>query len=336
MKKLPENTYKFRLLLAGFVFFFSVFSAAAQSEVVAVLEYCDYPDQLQISDSDGFTVREIYFGMELGPGDTIRTENTAAEIRLTRNGSIIRLAPHTFFRIDGLEGARGSTENTFSLMEGKLHTIVSAAALRNFLVRTPAAVCREGADYAVSVQSGSRDAVAVRDGTLSFTKNASGQTIIIPAGKGGDAAAAVFEPLVYTGGQIEEIFYDLEFVMLDPGGVRRDLPQEAPLIAAAPPSPEAVPETKAAEYEYGSTAWLADIIGSHVSIGAELGAVTIDRKTYTQFVVEPALTIGRFKMALYFPFVFRGDFTSPSDRYRPQGNNEWDFGRHAHQNSYSD
>ncbi|MCL1818464.1 MAG: FecR family protein, partial [Spirochaetaceae bacterium] len=340
MKKLLETTQKLRFLLAGLVFFFSVFAAAAQSEVVAVLEYCDYPDQMQITDSDGFTVREIYFGMELGPGDTIRTENTAAEMRLTRNGSIIRLAPYTFFRIESLEGARGSAENAFFLREGKLHAIVSAAAVRNFLVRTPSAAGREGTDYALSVQNGGHDAAAVREGTLSFTKNASGQTIIIPAGKGGDAAAAVFEPLVYTGEQIEEIFYDLEFVMLEPGGVRRDLEPKEPVLAVAPPPPppvEKVPEAvEQAAYEYGSPEWLGDILGRHLSAGAELGAVTIDRKTYTQLVVEPRITIGRLTMALYFPFVFRGDFTSPSNRYHPQGNNEWDFGKQVNQSQYSD
>ncbi|MCL1817596.1 MAG: hypothetical protein FWG35_01605, partial [Spirochaetaceae bacterium] len=90
------------------------------------------------------------------------------------------------------------------------------------------------------------------------------------------------------------------------------------------------------ECEYGSPAWLSDLVNRHLSVGAELGAVTLDRTTYTQFVVEPVLTIGRFKMALYFPFVFHGDFTSPSNRYRPQGNNEWDFGKQTHHDSYSD
>ena len=181
MKNFSENKLSlrgrplpFRFFLAAFIFFFGVFSAAAQSEVIAVLEYCDYPDQIKVTDSDGFTVREVYFGMRLGPGDSIATNNSAAELRLTRNGSIIRLAPNTFFRIDSLEGARGSTQNTFSLTEGKLHTIVSAAAVNNFLVRTPAASGAMGTDYALSVRSGVLDAAAVREGNLTFTKNASG------------------------------------------------------------------------------------------------------------------------------------------------------------------
>jgi len=234
MKIFPENTRKLWLLLAGCLFFFSAFSAAAQSEVIAIFEYCDYPDQIQITDSDGYTVQEIYFGMELGTGDTIITENTSAEIRLARNGSIIRLAPNTSFRIDSLEGARGSTQNAFSLAEGKLRTIVSAAAASNFIMRTPDTICREGVDYALSVQSGVRNAAAVREGNLSITKNSSGATLLIPAGKGADAVEAVFEPIMYTAEQIEEIFYDLEFVMLDPGRIARS-PEPQQFFSTAPP-----------------------------------------------------------------------------------------------------
>ncbi|MDR1931506.1 MAG: FecR family protein [Spirochaetales bacterium] len=346
MKKLRTDREKafcdeslVRLLCAGLVFFFFVFPAAAQSEAVAILEYCDYPDQIKIIDSDGFEVGELYFGMDIGRGDTIRTENTAAEIRLTRNSSVIRLAPHTSFRIDSLEGFRGDADNRFSLLSGKIRNVVSSTTRGKYLVETPSAVCEAyEADFSVSVTAGALDAAAVRKGRAAFTKKETLKTITITEGLAADTFAGVFEPQAYPPEKIEEIFYDLEFVMLDPDILIQPVP-EAPAPVMSIPAPQK--DTGDPEYpeegpEFGSRDWLLAFMREHVTLGAELAAITLDRKTYAKFVVRPGLALGRFRLGLYLPFMFSGDLLSPSDEYHPQGNDEWDFGKHADQSSASD
>jgi hypothetical protein len=318
-----------RLLCSVLAFFFFVFPAAAQSEVAAILEYCDYPDQVKITDSDGFEVQTPYFGMDLGKGDSIKTGNSAAEIRLTRNGSIIRLAPHTDFRIDTLEGAEGDADNRFSLVSGKLRSVASSTARGKYEIHTPTAVCEaRETDFAVSVVAGSLDAIAVRAGRATVTKKATGEIIFIETGKAADTFAGTFQPEVYSAEKIEEIFYDLEFVMFDPIVLVQPSPQEPVQSIQAPEYHEEGPE-------YGSYDWFAGLLREHVAVGAELGAVTINKKTYSKFVVQPRLAIGGFKLGLYFPLMFSGDPLSPSDEYHPLGNDEWDFGKHASNRSSS-
>jgi hypothetical protein len=322
------------LFLAGCVFFLRVFPAAAQTEVIAVLEYCDYPDQIQIIDGDGFVVQEAYFGMDLGTGDNIKTANTSAEIRLTRNGSIIRLAPRTYVRIDSLEGSRGEEHTKFSLVEGKLRSVVPGTAAGKFSIQTSAGLCEaHGADFAVSVIGSSFDGAAVKAGSVAFSKNATRETITIGQGQAADLRAAMFRPEVFPEKKIEEIFYDLEFTMLDPGGVSLEPPRDSAALAQESAQP---PEKAPEEPEYGSPEWLAELLRTHLTIGAQMGAVMIDRKTYARFVLEPVLTIDRFKLGLYFPFMFSGNILSPNDEFHPQGNDEWDFGTGVNQSHASD
>lgn len=322
--------YLGRLLFAGSMFFLGVFPVLAQSEVVAILEYCDYPDQVYITDSEGFLVRQAYFGLDMGKGDSIRTENTAAELRLTHNNSIIRLAPRTNLRIDSLDGSRGDTDNSFSLLSGKMLCVVPASAGGKFLVKTPAGLCEaNGAHFAVSAEQGIVDAAAVREGTVSFTKTGSGQTIVIGAGLAADALVRDFQPEVWPEEKIDRIFYDLDFVMLDPGAI---LKTEPPALEPIPPAAAlASPETAPAE-PAGDNSSPKDIF----SLNAEMGMVTIEKKSYAKIAINPLLSLGDFRMALHLPLIFSGDFMAQDDRYKPAGNDEWDFGRNVDQDRHRD
>jgi hypothetical protein len=324
-----------RLLFAGFAFFYGIFPAAAQSEVIALLEYCDYPDQVYITDSEGFLVQQTYFGIDLGKGDNIRTENTAAEIRLAHDGSIIRLAPFTNFRVDSLQGSRGDIDNSFSLASGRLLTIVPVQERGKFLIKTPAGVCEaSGASFAVSAGENILDAVAVKEGSVAFTRNAGGETIIIGAGMAADALARDFRAEVWPEEKIETIFYDLEFVMLDPAAVPKKTeiadsmpPAEIP-SASPPPAEEEEPPDPVKDFFY--------FLKDHSSMNAELGIMTIEKKSYAKIALSPLFAAGKFRMALYLPLIFSGDFMAQDDRYKPGGNDEWDFGKNADQDRYRD
>jgi hypothetical protein len=328
-----------RLLFAGFAFFSGSFPAAAQTEVVAILEYCDYPDQVSITDNEGFLVRQAYFGLDLGKGDSIQTENTAAEIRLTHNGSIIRLAPHTNFRIDSLEGAQGDDKNSFSLFSGKTRIIVPAGQEGKFLLKTPAGVCEaDAANFAVSAEENILDAVASREGNIAFTRTATGETIIIGAGLAADALMKSFQPEVWPEEKIERVFYDLDFVMLDPDGILKKAeippplpPVEIPVAQAAPVEPPS-----AAQVNPPPVQGFFNTLGDHFFINAEMGLLTIQKKSYAKIALSPLLVIGDFRMALYLPLIFSGDFMAQDDRYKPGGNDEWDFGRNGDQSRHRD
>jgi hypothetical protein len=56
--------------------------------VVAILEYFDNDAEIEVLDSTGTPVDDIYYGLELMIGDTVQTNGSMAEIRIEGNGSI--------------------------------------------------------------------------------------------------------------------------------------------------------------------------------------------------------------------------------------------------------
>ncbi len=64
----------------------------------------------------------------------------------------------------------------------------------------------------------------------------------------------------------------------------------------------------------------------HDHLGMEMGSVTMDGESYSKVVLAPELKMGRVKLGLYLPVIYKNDLFDPSSWYRPSGNNEWDFG----------
>ncbi len=62
------------------------------------------------------------------------------------------------------------------------------------------------------------------------------------------------------------------------------------------------------------------------NMGLEIGSVTIGGVGYSKAVLAPEVRIGRLKMGLYFPVIYKDDLFDPSSWYKPGGNNEWNFG----------
>lgn len=64
----------------------------------------------------------------------------------------------------------------------------------------------------------------------------------------------------------------------------------------------------------------------HNNLGMEIGSVTIDGVGYSKVVLTPEVRMGRLKLGLYLPVIYKDDLFNPSTWYAPGGNNEWDFG----------
>ncbi|HOV65000.1 MAG TPA: hypothetical protein PLG43_14100, partial [Spirochaetia bacterium] len=68
------------------------FIVFAQQQPKAVLEYFEDPDEIEIIGANGKPVYDVYEGMDLAIGSTIKTKGTVAELRLMPNKTIIKLS----------------------------------------------------------------------------------------------------------------------------------------------------------------------------------------------------------------------------------------------------
>ncbi len=62
------------------------------------------------------------------------------------------------------------------------------------------------------------------------------------------------------------------------------------------------------------------------NMGMEIGSVTIDGDSYSKVVLSPEVRMGKVKLGLYLPVIYKDDLFNPTSWYQPGGNNEWDFG----------
>ncbi len=315
---------------------------AAQNQ--AILVYAENPDAVEILDIDGFS-RVASIGEEIAGGETIATGRSSAEIKLSPNGTIIKIARNTNFVIEALAGSAGKSDNEFALLGGKLRTVAAKAASgERYRIRTPTAVCGvRGTDFSMNVQPGAQDAVFVKRGLVEFSRNVGGamESVMVGAGQFADAFGASFMAAAFSAEQFASEFSDLEFSALDPEAV----PQAEDLTQAAA-SEEGSEETTGADTgaaagEPGTTvteevdkplppkvdaseskimAWLREVLGF------EIGSVTIDQKTYSKAVIQPNFNFGKLRFGLYLPVIYTSDLFNPDDWYKPAGNNEWSFG----------
>lgn len=327
-----------------FTVFFTVLlfiagGAWAQTGPKALLVYADDDSLIQVITSSG-TSRSVFVGDEILPGETIKTAGTNAELKLDPNGSVIKIARNTSFKVEGLAGAAGKDTNEFALLAGKIRTVAAKTAGSNkYQIKTPTAVCGvRGTDFSMLVIEGARDAVYVKRGLVEFARTlADGtlQPILVGAGQFADVFGPSFMPSPFTPEQLANDFADLdEFKAVDPASVPQNegSPQagqeEKPAEEASTPAVDASTQTPA---ESGKTtpkqaqesklmAWLGDILGF------EIGSVVIDGNTYSKAVIQPVFSIGKLKMGLYLPIIYTNDLFNPNSWYHPNNNDEWSFG----------
>ncbi|AEJ19637.1 FecR family protein [Gracilinema caldarium] len=332
--------YNRYLLLFFIVLLYSINFVWAQSGPKALLMYADDDSLIQIITKTGVS-RSVSIGDEILPGETIKTLATNAELKLDPNGSIIKIARNTSFKIEGLAGSSGKDTNEFALVSGKIRTVAAKTAGSNkYQIKTPSAVCGvRGTDFNMLVIEGARDAVYVQRGLVEFARTlADGtvQPILVGAGQFADVFGPSFIPFTFTQEQLAQEFVDLdEFKTVDPLSVpqnedsKSSNQEEKPAEDAKSTTNDANTQSeqkstasgkKASAQESKMMAWLGDMLGF------EIGSVVIDGNTYSKAVVQPTFNMGKFKIALYLPIIYTNDLFNPDSWYQPNGNNEWSFG----------
>lgn len=298
----------------------------ASAPVQAILAFSDDETQLVITDAKGNPLVPGD-GLVLPPGSIVKTLKTTAEIQLKPNGTIIKLAASTTFKIEALKAADGTGTNDFAILGGKIRAVAAkltgASGTPGYNVRTPTANCGvRGTDFAMKFDPDNQmDWVCVQEGQVDFTNIVTGDTVPV----GMNEFANTFDPVFQAGpvdaARLAQLFSDLDFVKLNPLEVNpKEVPETANEVAPAPaPAAEEKPAAPPAEpnpvYEFLKKFF-----------GLEVGSVTIDGNTYSKAVLSPVIAFDSFKLGLYLPIVYTRDMFDPNDWYRPAGNNEWSFG----------
>lgn len=302
---------------------------AAPAAQKMILEFVDGPD-LSVVAADKSVLKlgvGIMEGDEVPVGAIIQTgPTTTAELKLKPNGTIVKLAKSTSFKIAALATTAKDT-NAFALVAGKMRAV--AAKGSNYQVASTTSICAvRGTDFAFSFEEGAKAVLMVADGLVQFDKlDAAGKVVgSIPVGAGqfADAMADLFQAAAYDAGQFADQFGDVDFQKLSAA----DVPEEAPPEAAPEPQKDMTPaqaakalEPDKAAAESGLVLWLRE------NLGFEIGAVTMpDGLTYSKAVIQPNLKFGKVKLGLYLPIIYSSNLFDPNDWYRPLGNYEWSFG----------
>ena len=311
------------------------FGAFAQyGEPVAILEYYDDDLELEITGADGIALVDIYYGMDLQEGDTIRTNRTGAELRLDPNGSIIKLSPFTVFTIEKLQKSSESS-NDFNLVSGKIRAIAARAGLgERYQIKTQSAVCGiRGTDFGVISIPGSEEKAFVVDGLIDYTNSLTMQKIQLGSGMVGDALAEVFQALAASAEQMNDLVKDVMFEQLDPNVVPgHGKAEEVVEEKEEETTEEVVVEDDKTTVEEPAEKTEEEIAESALMkalsdmLGLEIGTVTIEGTTYSKAIIQPTFNLGKLKLSLYLPVVYKTDLFDPGDWYHPAGNNEYSFG----------
>ena len=300
----------------------------------AILQYFDDPTQVTVTDSSGNPVGAVTYGMALSPGDTVKTQSSTAELQLQPNGSILKIAANTAFKIQTLQGANGQQSNDFSLLGGRLRAIAarSASGADSYSFETPTAVCGvRGTDFTLDVSPGKTDAVGVLTGQVNFVDTQTGHTVTVASGMIANTFAPAFQPVKMSGDQIDSLFTQMNFERLNPSTVPGHVEEvkavqaEQQKLAETTPPPQQQPQESPAPAPKpapsgGFFAFL------HDHLGMEIGSLTIDGTTYAMAAIEPQFAIGKLQVALYLPIIYQKNLFDSSDWYHPNGNDEWNFG----------
>jgi hypothetical protein len=309
-------------------------AAAGKASQKLVLEFVD-GSELTLTKPDKSVAKlgsGIFEGDEIPAGSVIATgAGTMAELKLKPNGTIIKIARSTTFKIAALAGPAES-KNAFALVAGKVRAVAAKGAEYEMSSRT--AVCAvRGTDFAFSVEEGAKAQLMVAKGLVQFDKLDDAGAVLgsigVAAGQAADAFAATFASFAYSPEQFAEAFGDVGFTKLKESDVPEKAIEsdEAPAVtpdvaaAASPEGAAAATEKPAAPAPESALAkWLRE------ALGFEIGSVTIDDKNYSKAVLQPTFAFGKTKLGLYLPIIYTSNLFDPEDWYKPAGNNEWTFG----------
>ncbi len=322
-----------KLLLLLCILAVPFFAMAQNNGPYAVLAYYEDDQALEITDASGTPITDIYYGMELQDGDTIRTKGTVAELQLEPNGSIIKLSTDTGFTIENRQKSE-SDWNIFKLASGKIHAIAARAGLTNrYTIQTPTAVAGvRGTDFGIISHPGSEEKAFVLEGLIDYTKKDTNQTIQLGTGMVGDALADVFKAVKASQDQLKALVKGVVFSKLDPAKVPGHEQNGAKKQPETKPEKEAAGNKKAEEPKKPTKQEIAKQAKNNTMsaiakiLKLEIGTVTMEGQTWSKAVIQPTFNLGKLKLSLYLPVIYATNLFDPNDWYHPEGNNEWSFG----------
>src|SRR6056297_141853 len=192
---------------------------AQEADPSAILAYYEDGTQIEVLDTAREPV-EVYYGMELQPGDTVRTKATIAELQLEPNGSIVKLSDNTVFTVDELQKSE-DTSNKFSIAAGKMRAIAASAGIGNrYQVSTPSAVCGvRGTDFGIIALPGEEERAFVAQGVVEFLNTATQTSVTLTRGTTANALAESFEAVQLSREQMQDLMQGLQFQELNPADV---------------------------------------------------------------------------------------------------------------------
>jgi hypothetical protein len=294
-------------------------AAAAQNRVVLSF-FEDRSGELRVVGPRGEQEKrsaELAFGDEVPVGWTVITgKDDDAELTMPGNGTIIKIAENTNFRVEALQGAGGAASNDFALDFGRFRAVAARTRSDRYTVRGKTTVCGvRGTDFGMSIEVGVEEAFVFK-GAVDFRKLAGGPSLVINAGEFANALAASFTAARMSSAQAAALQSQLAFQKLDPASVPQAQTAETPV----PPAPEMPPKPEGKVAEGG---FLDTVLGA---LGMEIGSLTVGDQTYAKAVISPTISVNKLKMQLYLPVIYQDDLFNPNDWYEPRGNNEWSFG----------
>ncbi len=320
--------HKFALLIILLVLGAGLLSAQSQKVILSFFENTSGDFKIVNPDeSDELYGDQLEFGVEVPIGWTVVTGNgDSAELKIEPNRTIIKIAENTNFRCDGLQGLSGSESNRFSLGFGKIRAIAGKiTGDERYEIKGKSATCGvRGTDWYQQVIQGidgqMLEEVLVFDGVVEYSLLTDpSNKILVKAGEYANALADQFKALPAPQSMIDEVRKAVEFKSLDPG----DVPKAPKVTSVSEPKTEKEPEPEP-EVEEEPEGFLYKMLSD--VLGFEIGSITVDGEIYAKAVAAPTFRLGKLKMSLYLPVIYKGNMMDPNDWYKPNGNNEWSFG----------
>lgn len=312
--------------------------STAQTAQSLILEFVDgqdltvvYPDSTTYSYASG----SIQEGDKLPVGSTVKTgPTTSAELKIAPNGTVIKLAKKTTFKVEGLATPE-KDQNAFTLAAGKIRAVAAKGSQYSIYTSSTVAGVR-GTDFSMAFEEGSKATLLVAKGLVEFGRregDAMAGAIMVAAGQMADFFKGMTAQ-AFTPAQLAEEFDGLNIdpakMPPQPDDPKADAaPATGPTgsaAAAVSPPPTATPPADAAKDEPKDKVesavfdWLKDMLGM------EIGSITINGDTWAKAVIQPTFKLGKLRTGLYLPVIYSDNLFDPSTWYRPAGNDEWSFG----------
>lgn len=331
--------YKKWLIVAALAFA-GLTMVAAQAGQSLVLEFVEgnnldvvYPDTTSFSYKSG----SIIEGDTIPVGATVKTgAGTSVELKLKPNGTVIKLAKMTTFRVEGLATPQ-KEQNGFTLVAGKIRTVAAVGSQYSVYTSSTVAGVR-GTDFTMAFQEGAEAILLVTKGKVEFGGRGEGDGIANAIMVGAGQFADFFKGLTAAPFSPEQLAAAYDDVAIP----AERMPEQAPDEAAAPAestspavaagtdftpaeAPSAAEEAETTEAAVGKTEsaimdWMRDMLGM------EIGSITINGETWAKAVIQPTFTVGKLKTGLYLPVIYSSNLFDPTTWYKPNGNDEWSFG----------